>query len=87
LSPASKNTRRVEDFAFKKPKPHQSPWSAWNSDGMDEAEFFVQNKGRHLIQTKSTDELNYFRKRLVEALEDFKNLFHKDLPPERIIHY
>ncbi len=27
-----------------------------NSDGMNEAEFFVQNRGRHLVQTKSTDD-------------------------------
>ncbi len=39
------------------------------------------DKGKHLIQTKSVDELNYFRKRLVEAQDDFKNLFPKDLPP------
>jgi hypothetical protein len=80
LSPASK--QRDEDFVFKKPKQLQTPWTIWNSEGMVEAENFVHGQGKHLIQTKSVDELNYFRKSLVEAQEDFKNLFPKDLSPD-----
>jgi hypothetical protein len=79
LSPASRY--KDEDFAFKKPKSFQTPWAKWNSDGIDEADEFVKAKGKHVIQTKSVDDLNYFRSRLTEALEDFKNLFPKDLPP------
>jgi hypothetical protein len=79
LSPASKH--RDEDVVFKKPKSFQTPWAKWNSEGIDEADEFVHGKGKYLIQTKSVDDLNYFRSRLTEALEDFKNLFPKDLPP------
>ena len=49
---------------------------------MDAAEFFIHGMGKHLIQTKPVDELNYFKKRLAEAQDDFKNLFPKDLPPD-----
>jgi hypothetical protein len=80
LSPASK--LRDEDFVLKKPKQLQTPWTRWNSEGMNEAENFVHGMGKHLIQTKSVDELNYFKKRLAEAQDDFKNLFPKDLPPD-----
>ncbi len=80
LSPASRY--KDEDFVFKKPKSFQTPWAKWNSDGIDEADEFVKVKGKYFIQTKSVDHLNYFRSRLTEALEDFKNLFPKDLPPE-----
>ena len=80
LSPASK--LRDEDFVPKKPKQHQTPWTKWNSEGMDAAEFFIHGMGKHLIQTKPVDELNYFKKRLAEAQDDFKNLFPKDLPPD-----
>ena len=80
LSPASK--QRNEDFVFKKPKSFQTPWAKWNSEGIDEADEFIHGKGKHLIQTKSADDLNYFRNRLTEALEDFKNLFPKDLLPD-----
>jgi hypothetical protein len=80
LSPASK--QRDRDFLFKKPKQFQTPWTRWHSEGIDKAEYFVQGMGRHLIQTKSADELNYLRNRLSEAQEDFKNLFPKDLPPD-----
>jgi hypothetical protein len=80
LSPASKH--RDEDFVFKKPKSFQTPWAKWNSEGIDEADEFIHGKGKHLIQTKSADDLNYFRNRLTEALEDFKNLFPKDLLPD-----
>jgi hypothetical protein len=38
--------------------------------------------GRHLIQTKGVDKLNYLRNRLSEAQGHFKNLFPKDLSPE-----
>jgi hypothetical protein len=78
LSPAS--NYKGEDFVFKKPKSYQTPWAQWNSNGIDEADDFIQTKGKYLIGSKSVDELNYFRIRLTEALEDFKNL-HKDLPP------
>jgi hypothetical protein len=81
LSPASK--LRDEDLAFKKPKQQGTPWTRWNSDGIDEAEFFVQGIAKHWLQTKSVDDLNYLRSRLSEALEDFKNLFPKDLPMEK----
>ncbi len=50
--------------------------------GIDEAEEFIDGKGKYLIQTKSVDDLNYFRSRLTEALDDFKNLFPKDLAPD-----
>ena len=49
---------------------------------MDAADYFVLGHCKHLIQTKASDELNYFRKRLAEAQDDFKNLFPKDLPPD-----
>jgi hypothetical protein len=84
LSPASK--QRDEDFVLKKPKQLQTPWTIWNSEGMAEAENFVHGQGKYLIQTKSVDELNYFRKRFVEAQEDFKNLFPKDLSPDEGIN-
>jgi hypothetical protein len=67
---------------FKKPKSFQTPWAKWNSDGIDEADEYVKVKGKHFIQTKSVDDLNYFRSRLTEALEDFKNRCPKDLPPD-----
>jgi hypothetical protein len=79
LSPASKY--KDEDFVFKKPKSYQTPWAKWNSDGIEEADEFIKTKGKYVIQTKSVDDLNYFRSRLTEALDDFKNLFPKDLPP------
>ena len=79
LSPASKE--RAEDFVLKKPKQHQTPWSRWNSEGINEAEYWFHGMGQHLIQTKPVDELNYLRRRLTEAQDDFKNLFPKDLPP------
>jgi hypothetical protein len=66
---------------FKKPKSFQTPWAKWNSDGIDEADEFVKQKGKYFIQTKSVDDLNYYRGRLTEALDDFKSLFPKDLPP------
>jgi hypothetical protein len=77
LSPASRY--KDEDFVFKKPKSFQTPWAKWNSDGIDEADDFVKTKGKSIIQAKSVDDLNYYRSRLTEALEDFKNLFPKDL--------
>jgi hypothetical protein len=80
LSPASKH--RDEDFVFKKTKSFQTPWAKWNSEGIDEADEFIHGKGKYLIKTKSVDDLNYFRSRLTEELEDFKNLFPKDLPPD-----
>ncbi len=83
LSPTSRY--KDEDFAFKKPKSFQTPWVKWNSDGIDEADEFVKAKGKYFIQTKSVDDLNYFRSRLTEALKDFKNLFPKDLPPDECI--
>ncbi len=64
---------------FEKPKSYQTPWAKWNSDGIDEADDFVKTKGKSIIQTKSVNDLNYYRSRLTEALEDFKNLFPKDL--------
>ena len=79
LSPASKD--RDENFVPKKPKQNQTPWNMWNSEGIDEAEYWYHGMGQHLIQTKSVDELNYLRRRLTEAQDDFKNLFQKDLPP------
>jgi hypothetical protein len=83
LSPASKFNE--EDFVFKKPKSHQTPWAQWNSKGIEEAEEFMQTKGKFVIRSKSVDDLNYFRSRLTEALENFKNLFPKDLPPAECI--
>jgi hypothetical protein len=83
LSPASK--LNDEDFVFKKPKSHQTPWAQWNSKGIEEAEEFFQTKGQFVIRSKSVDDLNYFRSRLTEAQEDFKNLFPKDLPPAECI--
>jgi hypothetical protein len=65
-----------------KKKSFQTPWAKWNSEGIDEADEFVHGKGKYLIQTKSVDDLNYFRSRRTEAFEDFKNLFPKDLPPD-----
>jgi hypothetical protein len=67
---------------FKKPKSFQSPWAKWNSDGIEEASDFIKVKGKRFVQTKSVDELNYFRTRLTEALDDFKNLVPRDLPPD-----
>ncbi len=67
---------------LKKPKQFQTPWTRWSSEGIEEAESFVQGMGKLIIQTKSVDELNYFRRRLSEAQDDFKNLFPKDLPPD-----
>jgi hypothetical protein len=64
----------------KKPKQHQTPWTKWNSEGMNAAEDFIHRDGKRLIQTKPTEDLQVFRVRLQEALEDFKNLFSKDLP-------
>ncbi len=78
LSLASK--LRVEDFVPKKPKQHQTPWTRWNSEGMNAAEDFIHRDDKRLIQTKPTDSLKYFRVRLQEALDDFKNLYSKDLP-------
>ncbi len=80
LSPASRN--KEEDFVFKKPKSFQSPWAKWNSDGIEEARDYIKEKGKLFLQTKSVDDLNYFRSRLTEALEDFKNLFPNDLHPD-----
>jgi myosin heavy subunit len=77
LSPASRY--KDDDFVFKKPKSYQTPWAKWNSDGIHEADEFVKIMGKNLIQSKSVDDLNYFRGRLTEALDDFKNLFPKDL--------
>jgi hypothetical protein len=81
LSPASK--LRDEDLAFKKPKKQGTIWTRWNSAGIDDAELFIQTFGKKFLQTRSVDELNYFRSRLFEAQEDFKNLFPKDLPMEQ----
>ena len=81
LSPASK--LRDDDLAFKKPKQQSTPWTRWNSEGIDAAEDFVQGQGRQFLQTKSVDELTYLRTRLAEAQDDFKNLFPKDLPMEQ----
>jgi hypothetical protein len=78
LSPASK--LRVEDFVPKKPKQHQTPWIRWNTEGMEAAQEFILRDGKRLLQTKSTEDLKVFRTRLHEALEDFKNLFPRDLP-------
>jgi hypothetical protein len=66
----------------KKPKQHQTPWttSRWNSEGMNAAEDFIFRDGKRSIQTKPTENLKYYRARLHEALDDFKNLFSKDLP-------
>jgi hypothetical protein len=83
LSPASK--LRDEHFVPKKPKQLQTPWNKWNCEGMDEADYFILGHGKHLIQTKPIDELNYFRTRLQEALNDFKDLFPKDIPPDEAI--
>ena len=47
-----------------------------------EADQFIHGKGKYLIQTESVDDLNYFRSRLTEALEDFKNLFPKAVLPD-----
>jgi hypothetical protein len=69
-------------FVFKKPKSFQTPWAKWNSEGIDEVDEFIHEKGKYLTQTKSVDDLNYFRSRLTEAWEDFKNLFPKDLLPD-----
>ena len=49
---------------------------------MDVAEDFIHREGKRLIQTKPIDDLKYFRARLQEALDDFKNLYSKDLPPD-----
>ena len=78
LSPASK--LRDEDFVPKKPKQHQTPWTRWNSEGMNAADDFIHSDGKRFIQTKSTEELQLFRTRVQEAQEDFKSLFPKDLP-------
>jgi hypothetical protein len=83
LSPASKY--KDEDFVFKKPKSHQTPWAKWNSNGIEEADDFIKTKGKYAIQSKSVDDLNYFRIRVKEALDDFKNLFPKDLPPDECV--
>ncbi len=64
----------------KRSKQHQTPWTRWNSEGMNAAEDFIHKEGKRLIQTKPTDDLKYFRARLQEALDDFKNLYSKDLP-------
>ncbi len=47
---------------------------------MNAAEYFIHGHGKRSIQTKPTDDLKYFRARLHEALDDFKNLYSKDLP-------
>ncbi len=64
----------------KKPKQHQTPWTRWNSEGMNAADDFIHSDGKRFIQTKSTEELQLFRTRVQEAQEDFKSLFPKDLP-------
>jgi hypothetical protein len=61
LSPASK--LRDEDFVPKKPKQHQTPWTRWNSEGMNAADDFIHSNGKRFIQTKSTEELQLFRTR------------------------
>ncbi len=47
---------------------------------MNAAEDFIFRDAKRLIQTKPTEDLKYYRARLQEALDDFKNLYPKDLP-------
>jgi hypothetical protein len=46
---------------------------------MSAADAFILGNGKRSIQTKSTEMLKYYKESLLEALDDFKNLFPKDL--------
>ncbi len=81
LSPPSKQAN--DKFEFKKPKPRNQAWFAWNQEGNKAAAEYSTRPVRTLIHFSVKAELENLILRIQAALDDFRSMYPRDPEPQQ----